>query len=116
MFFFLLWHLRLHLPLVPPSGGIPLEKINSIRAAASEGSGTAANRNRRRGAYERRNKEKGKNVATVGLGRLRGSGFVFPDGERCWYKDFSAADRAIAEHFEVSEVWYGWRDTLPGVS
>ncbi|PUU74573.1 hypothetical protein B9Z19DRAFT_432325 [Tuber borchii] len=108
MLFSFLWHLHLRLSLVPFSEGIPLEKINSIRAVASQGSGTAANRNRRRGTYERRNKEKGKNVATVGLGQLRGSGLVFPDGERCWYKDFSAADRAVAKHFEVSEVWYGW--------
>lgn len=103
-FFFLLWHLRPRPPPTRPSRGIPLERINSIRAAASEGSETAANRNRRWGTYERRNKEKGKNMATVGLRRLRGSRLVFPDGERCWYEDFSAADRAVAEHFEVSEV------------
>ena len=92
MFFFLLWHLCLRLPLIRPSGGISLERVNSIRAAANEGSWTAATRNRCRGTNERRDKEKGKNVVTVGLGRLRGSGLVFPDGEWCWYEDFSAAD------------------------
>ena len=31
-------------------------------------------------------------MTTMGLGRLRGSGFVFPDGERCWYENFVAGD------------------------
>jgi len=91
-FFPLLWHLRLHLPLISPSEGIHRDRINSIHAAASEGSETAASRNRRRGTYEWWNKEQGKDMAAMGPGRLKGSGFVFPDGERCWHEDFSAGD------------------------
>lgn len=92
MFFSLLWRLRLRLPLTFSSEVIPLDRIDSIHAATSEGSGTAANRNRSRGTYEWRNKEEGENVAAMGLGRFRGSRFVFPDGERCWYEDFVAGD------------------------